>query len=144
MNQPQAPLFDSFGLLPEQFAVELALRVEERLKENEEYCVEEIQRVSAKSPRLCSTDFNLQSEDYERLRVLCILSQCALANASSISSHRRFIGPLIVKTKQILWKITSSQLEDSFSGIQEFSSWMLVSQIKTTEKLQKLEQDSTK
>ena len=139
MNHLPKPLFDSFGLLPQDFELDLQSRLTQRLEQDQEYSRDEIARVSACSPKICDNEFALKADEYERLRVLCILSQCALADSSKINSHRKIIGPIIVRAKRILWKIISSQLENTFSGIQEFSSWMLVSHIKTVEKVQKLQ-----
>ena len=139
MNHLPKPLFDSFGILPQDFEQSLRARLLQRLEQDPEYSSDEIARVSDCSPKICDREFALKKDEYERLRVLCILSQCTMSDSSKINSHRKFIGPIIVKAKRILWKIISSQLENTFSGIQEFSSWMLVSHIKTIEKVQKLE-----
>lgn len=133
-------LFDSFGILPSGIEQDLQKRLHQRLAENLEYSAEEIDRVCAKSPRICGESFELALEDYEKLRVLSILSQCAVADASKISSHRKILGAVIVRAKRIVWKILSTQLENTFNGIQEFSSWMLVSHIRSLERISNLEQ----
>jgi hypothetical protein len=139
MNTAKLPTIESFGLLDNDIEAQIAQRLQQRLANDKEYSRAEIEAVTNRNHRLTDSSFELAQDDYERLRVLCILSQCALVDVSKISSHRPIVGKCIVAAKRVLWRIISSQLEKTFSGIQEFCCWMLVSHIKTLERVDTLE-----
>ena len=103
MNKATLPSIDSFGLLPLDIEAQIAQRLCNRLANDDEYSRSEIEAVSKRNHRLTNSSFELTLEDYERLRVLCILSQCALVDVSKISSHRPIIGKCIVAAKRLMW-----------------------------------------
>lgn len=108
----------------------LERRVEEslaqRVREGESYTPEEIERVAGLDHRIFPQDFELDVETTEHFRALTLLSQSELKPASQITSHRRFVGPLIVALKRLSWPLIRIHLDKVFQGIQEHQSWVTV------------------
>lgn len=119
--------------------------LEERLgRDFRRYSQAEIDRVSTLDFRLFPKNFVLEEESTKQLRALAALSQCELKDPREISSHRPVIGPVIVATKRLLWRIMRVFLRDSFAGIQEFNSWMLHSHAKLLLRVDSLEKELEK
>jgi hypothetical protein len=93
-----------------------------RLKQRSDLNEEEIRNVSELKARLLPEGYELDLPTTERLRLLCRLSQAELRPAASITSHRKLVGPLIVRAKRLLWPLLRAPFKDSFAALDEFNS----------------------
>ncbi len=96
----------------------LAERLEKRTNVN----FEEIEEVSTLSRRLFPVGLELDFRTLERFRALASFSQFQLLPHTQITSHRRFLGPIIVALKRLSWPILQVHLRKSFEGQQEFNA----------------------
>ena len=94
-----------------------------RLNQNQLYNLSEVDQIASYPFRLFPTDFELTEDETTKMRALCTLSQCQLRPATSITSHRRFIGPVIVFIKKLSWPFIKLHLKETLAGIQGFQSW---------------------
>ena len=117
---PSSALVANASDLSEGLNQRVSAQLQTRLGSSKYYDAKEIARIEACQSALFPSEFSIDEQGYERLRVLCTLSQCGLVEAHSIKSHRPYIGPVIVRVKRFAWKMIKAQLESSFSGIQEF------------------------
>lgn len=95
-----------------------------RLANSEEYTVNEIEMVSARSERLFPHDFELSEELTEDFRVLAKHTRVELT-PRNLSSHRKYIGPVIVASKRILFKLLSAILKDTLGAQEIYNRHML-------------------
>ena len=114
----------------------------ERLSTSKNYSSEEVKKVTELSPRLFPKGYDLSESETEQLRALCMLSKCALQDSSKITSHRKFLGPLIVAGKRLVWRILSHQLNETFDGLKEFHSWSVYNQARLMGRISELESRS--
>ena len=110
---------DNFGLNPDVSAA-----LANRLASAPNYSAEEINEVSSTAINLTKNIKDIDEKSFERLRSLAKLSQTEL-KPSSISSHRKIIGPIIVTIKKLVWPFIHAQLKDSFNSNKEFNAMML-------------------
>ena len=68
-----------------------------------------------------------------------MLSQVELKPARQIKSHRRFIGPVIVGVKKLIYPLIKLHLKDVFQGLEEYCQWNVYQQARTAAALKKLE-----
>jgi hypothetical protein len=113
--------------------------LEIRLRGQQNYSSDEIERVSSLDSRLFPPNYSLSKEATRDLRALCSLSQCELMHPAKISSHRRIIGRPIVAAKRLLWRLISLHLKDTLSGLQEFCAWSVYSQAKLLARISEAE-----
>jgi hypothetical protein len=95
-----------------------------RLANSEEYTVNEIEMVKARSERLFPFDFELSEELTEDFRVLAKHTRVELT-PRNLSSHRKYIGPVIVASKRILFKLLSAILKDTLGAQEIYNRHML-------------------
>src|SRR5690606_32643992 len=93
-----------------------------RLESGLEYRRDEISEIEAIDHRLLPPTLDLDSETVERLRALARLSRCELAPASKTSSHRPYVGKLIVFAKRLTWPFIRTQLKGTFDALEEFNT----------------------
>lgn len=86
-----------------------------RLANSDKYTVDEIRDVSARSERLFPRDFELSKELTEDFRILAKHTRVELT-PRNLTSHRKYIGPVIVICKRILFKIVSVILKDTLAA----------------------------
>jgi hypothetical protein len=89
------------------------------------YTLEECQSVRERSTQLVPTGFELGARDSELLRALAVFSNTELRPPAQITSHRRFIGPIIVFIKKLSWPLVQLHLKETVIGIREFHSLTL-------------------
>ncbi len=92
-----------------------------RLASSTDYTANEIADLEQVAPTLFPPDFCLEKETGGIIRHLAIHSQQRLKPSARITSHRRFIGPLIVKFKRLFWPLLNLHLRDQFVAMEEFS-----------------------
>ncbi len=119
---------------------QLVTKLKNRLKEDKNYLEEEILKVSKLQHRLFPEGFELSTKDATAVRSLCTLSQTDLKPVRAISSHRKYIGPLIVALKKATWPMIKFHLTNSFKGISQFNSWAVFSISNIISKQHSLEQ----
>ncbi len=110
--------------------------LEERLVRDSHYTEKEIKKVSTLSKKLFPEGKEVDFQTCEDLRALAKLSQFELKPARSITSHRKFIGPLIVFLKRLTWPLVKIHLKESYAGQQEFNCRVVeaVSRLKNEDK----------
>ncbi len=123
-----------------QLNTQILASLEARLRGNAQYTTEEIARVSNLSSRLFPANYVISEADSDQMRALCMLSKAELEDANKISSHRPMLGKIIVPVKRFFWRILSSQLRDTFAGLQEFQMWAVLNQAKLLVRISELEE----
>ncbi len=108
-----------------------------RLSDSLEYSFEEINRIRELDVRLFPPELELSEEQTNAFRAMASLSQCAL-KPSSVRSHRKFIGPVIVALKRITWQLVKVHLLSAFDALQELFSWMVYNQARQSAQIQQL------
>lgn len=107
----------------------LQIALENRLSHSENYSQQEIDDVAQLNRKLFPKNFELDLKTYEHIARLCRFAHSGPPKFYEIRSHRKYIGPVIVAAKRIVWKIMQAQLKDSYAGFREFSSWMVYSHV---------------
>lgn len=108
-----------------------------RLSSHSSYSAQEIADIAELDPSLFPDGFELDTEATKDFRLLCGLSKTGLRLPHQISSHRKFIGPLIVFLKRISMPLVSFYMKETLQGIQDFqvsSVVVLAKQHRTTAK----------
>lgn len=104
----------------------------ERRRTIRDYPAEEIVSISQLDRRLFPDGFEISDDVSTRFRALAALSRCELRPPREIRSHRRFIGPLIVRAKRLLYPLVALQFKESFKALQELNSWSIANQAALT------------
>ena len=86
---------------------------------------EEIDNVAELYHPLVPKGAKLADKQLEELRALAVCSRCEMKALPTITSHRPFIGPIIVMMKRILWPFLRAQLRGTLNAQQEFNSRLL-------------------
>ena len=123
----------------ESLAQVAAENLSARLARSPAYNLEEILEIEQLDKRLFPATFEISYESRETLRVLCSYSRCELRPASSIRSHRKFIGPVIVFLKKLSWPLMRFHLKETFESMQLFHSWVVYSYARQVLKLEVLQ-----
>lgn len=131
---------ECYNMKIEQLENNIKDALQRRLATTDNYSVEEINRLSQKSCRLFPNDFAIDETLCNELRAMCQLSQVSLRPAPKITSHRRFIGPLIVAIKKMTYPFIKIHLEHTINGVAEFNSWTVQAYARQALKLRELEQ----
>lgn len=121
-----------------------AANLQNRLRQHASYTNEEIAEISKKNGRLFPRDFQLSTDGTNRFRALCQLSNIQLRPSRQITSHRRYVGWLVVLVKKLTWPLVQFHLKEPFAGIQEFSSWAVTTMAKQHSELAALRQEGEK
>ena len=95
-----------------------------RLANSDEYTVNEIEAVSSCLERLFPPDFAISKELTETFRLLAKYTRVDL-RPRNLSSHRKYIGPVIVMCKQMLFKIVGVIMKDTLNGQEIFNRHLL-------------------
>lgn len=85
---------------------------------------DEQSRVAKLSTALASDSFVASPERLELLRGLCQIYSAGI-RAEKISSHRKFIGPVIVYVKRIVFRVISALLGPTFSFQRDFNAGVI-------------------
>lgn len=111
----------------EEFQLDLRIQnaLAQRLAGNPDYTIAEIEHVGRLSKKLFPEGLDTDEKTNERLRALATTSMFEIRPARTITSHRKFLGPLIVLMKKISYPFIKIHLQESFAGQQEFNSLML-------------------
>ena len=117
----------------------ITLNLQARLNNYTIYTKEEIQEIESNSTALFPKDFVVDEQLTNEMRALCMLSQAKLKPARQITSHRKFLGPLIVALKRITFPFIRVHLEDTYKGIEQFNSWMVKSHAQQVLRIKELE-----
>ncbi|MFN8392676.1 MAG: hypothetical protein U0136_20460 [Bdellovibrionota bacterium] len=114
-----------------------------RLAAGNDLTAEEVEKLSKLSKSLFPHDFSISEETQETFRVLCSFSRCELKPSRSITSHRRFIGPLIVFFKRLSWPLIRFHLKEPFESMQYFNSRLIESHAKEVCRLELVKRQLT-
>lgn len=98
----------------------LSANLEKRLNSHQSFSRTEIQDISNRRHRLFPDDFKLSRDDWEYLSPLANTYRSGLRPPHAISSHRPYIGPVIVFGKKILWRILHFFLSGAFEQLEDF------------------------
>jgi hypothetical protein len=109
-----------------------------RVAASDDFSEEEIEQISALDRSLFLNDFQISEETQETFRVLCSFSRCELKPSRSITSHRPFVGPVIVFLKRLSWPIIRFHLKEPFESMQLFNSRLVASHAKEVCRLDRL------
>jgi hypothetical protein len=85
---------------------------------------DEQQRVAKLSTAIAKGAFVVTPERLELLRGLCQIYSAGI-RAERISSHRRYLGPLIVFFKKALFRVISALLGPTFSYQRDFNAGVI-------------------
>lgn len=85
----------------------------------------EVETVSNLARPLFPPGFLLPESARESMQLLCRLSQTQLRPASAITSHRRFLGPVIVFVKRLSWPLIQIHLKETFSSFHDLHCQMV-------------------
>jgi len=111
--------------------------LKERFASSSDYNPEEVKTVSESKHSFFPEGFEIEREFSDEIRALCSASQFQKRKIK-ISSHRKYIGPVIVFVKKIIWKFLDSQLSSKFKEIEKFNTLSTIAQIKSEIKFQEL------
>lgn len=98
---------------------------------------EEIKNVRDYDSRFIK-DISLSKDDNDELRLLASWTKFKLKPPSSISSHRKIIGPLIVLLKRLTFPLVNFHMKDMVREMEEFASAVVERQAKTASELEHL------
>lgn len=110
----------------------------ERLNKNQQYTIEESNQIASLDRSLFGNKLALSEDQTTALRSLSKLSQIELKQSKEITSHRKYIGRLIVFLKKLSWPIIKVHLKEPFDGIKEFSEWMVFSHARQIQEIEEL------
>ncbi len=116
------PLLVANSLVPDINSLqgEIQAQLDARLRGNpRHYNTSEIQAIALTETHLFPTGFQLTESETEEFRALCNFSQVSLRPAR-ITSHRKYLGPIIVFLKRCSWPLLQVHLKNVFAGVQEF------------------------
>lgn len=113
-----------------------------RISAVENYDIDETRDVAKYPHTLFPEGFEIEREISDELRQLCATNRLQ-NNEKSITSHRKYIGPVIVFFKKAIWKFFDSQLSQKFAKIEEFNTHLIVSQINSAIRFQELKKKSS-
>jgi hypothetical protein len=85
---------------------------------------DEESRVARLSTALTNDSFVVSPERLELLRGLCQIYSAGI-RAEKISSHRKLLGPVIVKVKQLIFRVISVLLGPTFSFQRDFNAGVI-------------------
>jgi len=98
--------------------------LDKRLSISDNYTVNEIEEVSNRSERLFRDNFEISKEQTELFRVLASHAHVKL-HPRNITSHRKYIGPIIVGLKKVLFKLVGVILKDTFNTQEMFNRYTI-------------------
>lgn len=108
----QNPLVEKFGLSEKSLE-----NLNERLRQHESYSLEEIEKIGRMDHRIFPEGYVLSISDTEMLRPLAMMSQVELKPPRQITSHRKYLGKLIVFIKKATLPLISAHLKPTFEGV---------------------------
>ena len=91
-----------------------------RLTGQQDLTHEEIEVIKVRETRIFPKDYELSLEQTESFRVLCKFSKFDLT-PRHISSHRKYVGPLIVSGKRVFYRLIALLLRDVLAGQEVFN-----------------------
>ena len=104
--------FEPIGdLTPSQLGGLLSERVNKRLEAGE-YSEENVRYIANLSLPISRGNLEVSDEVLEKLRRLCQLWNVRFLESKEISSHRPFIGPIIVRLKKLLLPMIKTLMKD--------------------------------
>jgi hypothetical protein len=101
----------------------VASRVQERISAGQ-YSIDTIKYFQEVSFNPVADDLTVAEKRLEQLRKLCQLWDLKIRPAE-ITSHRRFIGPLIVAGKRLVYPILSAFLKDTLHQQRSFNAGVI-------------------
>ena len=117
-------------------AASLRQRVEQRIAAGE-YLPDTIQYFNEVSFRAVPGELTVSDKRLEQLQKLCQLWDVRL-RPKEISSHRKFLGPLIVAAKRVVYPVLSAFLKESFYQQRSFNAAALAMLAELSEELERL------
>lgn len=101
-------------------------RLERRLADVPNYTHLEIDTVTNLDCRLFPPGFELSEEASKEFRTLCQTSQVTIPRPTMFSSHRKYLGPLIVFAKKLTWPLVQIHLKQTLTSMSEFNSQVVM------------------
>ena len=98
----------------------VATQVQNRIAAGQ-FAARDVEYVSKLSRPIFSGSTQLDDDSLEKLRTLCKLWDVDIRPAA-ITSHRKFVGPIIVKCKQIFFPLLRVLLKDFIAQQREFNA----------------------
>ena len=102
----------------------VASRVESKVVARE-YSRQDIENIKDRNLRVIEGALSLSDERLEKLRRMCQLWDVQIVPAE-ISSHRKFIGPIIVGFKRLLFPVVRYLLKDFVRQQRDFNASAIV------------------
>lgn len=109
-----------------------------RVNTLENYNLNEVIKINSLDLSLFSKDFMLEEKDSDLYRSLSKLTNFRLLPGNQISSHRRIIGPIIVKAKKLIFPFLNIHLSKLVEGLNQFAMLVVYALANNHEKLSKL------
>jgi hypothetical protein len=110
------------GASSEDLEARVCAALDNRLRSLGHFSAQEIVDVTQKKRTVFPPGFALPSEITDEFRSLAKFAQLELRPAAAITSHRRFIGPLIVALKRLTWPLIALHLKDTVNAVREFEA----------------------
>ena len=101
---------DAFGKVDTKLGAELQQRMRQRIAAGD-YTIHDVRFVRILQLNLFRSAPQMSADRFEKLRRLCLSWNIGL-RPLEISSHRKYIGPVIVTAKRILFRILQVLLKD--------------------------------
>jgi hypothetical protein len=111
--------------------------LEQRIAESADYNLEETIEVSQTKHRLLPEGFEIDSDISDEIRSLCVKRKLPRLE-EQISSHRKYVGPIIVFAKKLLWRFMGSQIRNNFRYVEDFNTQIVINQIRSAVRYQEL------
>lgn len=108
------------GEADEALARTLESRVAQRISAGA-YSIDNVKYIAKMHLWLCTSTLSVSDETLEKLRRLCQLWDVDV-RVREISSHRKFVGPVIVAVKKILFPIVRVLLKDFIRQQRSFNA----------------------
>jgi hypothetical protein len=113
---PASAEFDEYQGIAESIEQDMQARMD-----SSEYTADEAYYVSHVDLTLCKKELRLSDERLEKLRQLCQLWDIDLRH-KEITSHRKFVGPVIVFAKKRIYPLFRFFLKDLIHQQQRFNA----------------------
>lgn len=108
------------GQVDRDFTSEIASANLERISSGE-YSIQDIKNIAETKCQLVNRNLQLSTKDLESVRELCKLWDLQLTPIH-ITSHRRFIGPIIVAVKRMLFPLISMLMKETIKQQRSFNA----------------------
>ena len=116
--------------------VKSALRA--RLDAHESYSRDEVEKVGKRNFRLLPEGYRISEDEEETLRALASRYRVSIRPAHAIRSHRKFIGPVIVHAKKLIWRVLDFFIKGTLEHMEDFQRVLIRSQARQMVEIRRL------